>query len=81
MNYYVAVISSHGKPREVRLFDAEEEARRFARDYSAKEGFANKAGDHNERVDHAHESHWLEDWGDDDGCGVVVGPSEAPHSH
>ena len=78
MDVYVAVVSTHGKPREVKLFTTEESARQFARELGSKEGFANKAAQHDHHGDHEHETHWLEDWGDEDGCGVVVGPSAAP---
>jgi hypothetical protein len=75
MATYVAVISSHGKPTEVRLFDSETKARQFALDLSFAEGYENKAHYVEQHDDHAHEWHWLEDWGDEDGCGVVVGPA------
>ena len=78
MDFYIAVISSHGKPNEVKMFSAERDARQFALDLSQREGYENKAGHVFEHEGHTHDYHWLEDWGDDDGCGVVVGPAAAP---
>ena len=78
MDLYVAVVSSHGKPNEVSIFSTEEAARKFARDLSQREGYEDKAGHTFEHEGHSHHYHWLEDWGDEDGCGVVVGPAAAP---
>lgn len=78
MDVYVAVISSHGKPTEVKLFSIENDARQFTRDLSKHEGYEDKSGHIFEHEGHVHHYHWLEDWGDEDGCGVVVGPSAAP---
>ena len=75
---YVAVRSEHGHPMEVRIFNAEAEARKYARDLSQREGFEDKHEHAIEHEGHTHESHWLEDWGDDDGCGVVVGEATGP---
>ena len=78
MDLFVAVLSSHGKPTEVKLFQSEDEARKFARELSQSEGYEDKSGHVFEHEGHSHHYHWLEDWGDEDGCGVVVGPSAAP---
>ena len=75
---FVAVRSEHGHPMEVKLFSTEDAARGYARDLSQREGFEDKREHAVEHDGHTHESHWLEDWGDDDGCGVVVGESAAP---
>ena len=78
MDLYVAIRSSHGKPTEVKVFNAEGAARQFARELSKKEAYTDKSGQALEHEGHLHESSWLEDWGDDDGCGVVVGRSDSP---
>ena len=78
MDLYVAVLSSHGKPTEVKLFGSENDARGFARDLSQREGYEDKSGHAFEHEGHTHQYHWLEDWGDEDGCGVVVGTTTAP---
>jgi hypothetical protein len=77
MDVYFAVRSSHGKPLEVKLFRSEEAARAFAIELSKSEGYTNKAGNTFEHEGHTHEWSWMEDWGDDDGCGVVVGKTES----
>ena len=78
MDVYVAVVSHHGKPEEVHLFTTEDEARSFTLALSRGEDWDNLTGHADEHDDHVHESHWLEDWGDDDGCGVVMGPAATP---
>ena len=79
MEAYVAVISHHGKPEELKLFASEATARAFAIELAREEDWENKKEhpdedhDHDD-ADHEHEHQdWLEEWGDDDGCGVVVG--------
>ena len=78
MDSYVAVISHHGKPESLQLFGDEAAARQFALDLSGGEGWEDKSKEIEDHDDHVHESEWLEDWGDDDGCGVVVGAATAP---
>ena len=78
MDVYVAIRSSHGKPLEVKIFNTEDAARKFALDLSKSEGYTDKSGQTFEHEGHSHEYSWLEDWGDDDGCGVVVGKSTSP---
>ena len=73
MSTYVAVVSHHGKPEEVHIFETEAAARQFATQLGREESWENKSGHVEHHEDHVHESSWLEDWGDDDGCGVVVG--------
>ena len=84
MDVYVAVVSHHGHPDEIKVFTSDETARRFATDMGNAEGWENKKehGGHDhehEDADHTHEpaAPWLEEWGDDDGCGVVVGMASA----
>ena len=72
MASYVAVVSHHGKPESVYLFATEAEARRFAGDLRTKEEWQDKSEHEHEHEDHDHDD-WLEEWGDDDGCGVVIG--------
>ena len=76
---FVAVRSEHGHPVEVQIFDEEDEAREFAMAVVKQNGFEKKSGTV-EHDGHSHESHWLEDWGDEDGCGIVVGEAH-DHDH
>jgi hypothetical protein len=78
VDMYVAVLSSHGTPTEVKLFSTEADARKFARDLSQREGYEDKSGHTFEHEGHAHHYNWLEHWGDEDGCGIVVGTSASP---
>jgi hypothetical protein len=80
MDVYVAVVSHHGEPEELKAFLNEAAARHFAVELAAAEGWENeKEHDHHHHdhddADHTHApaDEWLEEWGDDDGCGVVVG--------
>ncbi|MPZ50594.1 MAG: hypothetical protein GEU75_15070 [Dehalococcoidia bacterium] len=79
MEAYVAVISHHGSPEEVKLFTTEDAARGFALDLAKTEEWEDKKehghdGHDHDDADHTHEHEdWLEEWGDEDGCGVVVG--------
>jgi len=85
MDVYVAVVSHHGHPEELKVFTSDQAARRFALDMSKEEGWENKKEhDHHDHdhddADHTHEpaEEWLEEWGDDDGCGIVVGKAATP---
>jgi hypothetical protein len=80
MDSYVAVVSQHGKPQSAYIFATEAEARRFAVDLRTREEWQDKSHHHEpgEDHDHDHEGAWLEDWGDADGCGVVVGLAVGP---
>jgi hypothetical protein len=78
---YVAVVSRHGKPESVHLFDDEEDARKFALDLSASENWERRESRIEEHEDHVHEFDWLEDWGDEDGCGVVAGIAHEEDDH
>ena len=75
MNSYVAVVSHHGKPEEAYVFATEAAARQFAVDLGKKEEWQDKSKHVEHHDGHDHESGWLVDYGDDDGCGVVAGPA------
>jgi hypothetical protein len=78
---YVAVVSHHGKPQAVHIFASADEARNFAVELSARESWDDRSRPGEAHGDHEHESHWLEDWGDQDGCGVVAGALPEDHDH
>lgn len=80
---YVAVVSSHGHPETVVTFHTEEQARHFAQHKIQDEGWEDKKGTVVEHEGHTHEyAHWLLDFGDEDGCGIVIGEAhEDDHNH
>jgi hypothetical protein len=77
---FVAVVSSHGHPESVYVFDSEAEAKHFAEHKIGDEGWEDKKGHTFEHEGHTHEYHWVLDFGDEDGCGIVVGEAH-DHEH
>jgi hypothetical protein len=80
---FVAVVSRHGKPEAVHLFETEAEAKRFAVELSSRESWQERPRHTHDHGDHAHDNYWLGEWADEDGCSVVFGLAAegAAHPH
>lgn len=67
MALYVALRSSHHVLQEAKVFQDEAAALAYANAIVEKDGFTPKdSGD----------KPWLGNWGDEDGCGVIVAPAD-----
>jgi hypothetical protein len=81
MDVHVTLLSHHGDLDEVRVFQDKEAALAYARKVVADKGFEEKHEEH----DHEHEDEdgddteeltLLGNWGDADGCGMIVAVSQ-----
>jgi hypothetical protein len=67
MTLYIALRSSHGKLQETRIFNEQAAALNYANEVVANDGFEPKDSEGKP---------WLVNFGDDDGCGIIVAAAE-----